>query len=413
MNTALPWLTVATDQLPYPPRNGITLPLFHHLEQLRGSFALRLWLLEDAAAPVDAQALRDNEARYGAITRVALRRRGFARRVADELRGAEMLQHGWEAPALPALACSGALLVSPMSAVAKWRALRRRHAGLQPSASVALVNDCTAAEYRWRQRSAAPGWRAQAKARLDGWRAAGIGRIEAALLAEHGHVLLQTEADREAMRALAGEATARRCLLAPNGVREELFALQPATASQQVLFVAELSGEYGPLVEWLCREAWPRVHAAQPAARLQLIGRGATAALRERMATTAGVAHQDFAPDLAAAYATSAVVWSPVFKGFGLINKTLEAMAAALPVVGGRAAYNGIAGFEPGRQGLVLERLDAAALAEATLALLAEPARRGAIGGAARELVRGAFSWPRSAQVLRQALQPEPAVRHV
>lgn len=410
--SGLPVLTVATDQLPYPPRNGITLPLFHHLEQLRASFVLRLWLLEDAATPAGAQALADNEARFGPITRVRFERRGFARRVFDELRGAEMLQHGWVAAATPALACDTALLVSPMSAVAKWRALRRCHAALRPRASVAMVNDCTAAEYRWRLRSAAPGWRAQAKARLDAWRAAGIGRIEAALLAEHGQVMLQTEADREAMRTLAGVATARRCLLAPNGVREDLFALQPAVASQQVLFVAELSGEYGPLVDWLCREAWPRVHAVQASARLQVIGRGATAALRERMATTAGVVHQDFAPDLAAAYAASAVVWSPVFKGFGLINKTIEAMAAALPVVGGRAAYNGIAGFEPGRQGLVLDRLDAAALAEATLALLAEPARRGAIGGAARELVRGAFSWPRSAQVLLQALAPPPAPSH-
>lgn len=411
--SGLPVLTVATDQLPYPPRNGITLPLFNHLEQLRRSFTLRLWLLEDAAAPPEPQALADNEARYGPITRVQLQRRGFLRRGVDELRGAEMLQHGWAAPATPALHCDTALLVSPMSAVAKWRALRHRHAGLRPRASVALVNDCTAAEYRWRQRSAAPGWRAQVKARLDGWRAAGIGRIEAALLAEHGHVLLQTEADREAMRLLASEATAQRCLLAPNGVREDLFALQPAATSQQVLFVAELSGEYGPLAEWLCREAWPRVHAARPAARLRIIGRGATPSLRACMAAAAGVAHEDYAPDLAAAYAASAVVWSPVFKGFGLINKTLEAMAAALPVVGGRAAYNGIAGFEPGRQGLVLERLEAGPLAEATLALLAEPARRGAIGAAARELVRGAFSWARSAQVLQQALAPQPVPTHV
>lgn len=406
-------LTVITDQLPWPPRNGITLPLFHHLEALRSTHGLRLVLLSDA--PPEALALAENEARYGRITVLRLRRHGLFRRVWDELRGRAMAQHGWAfAAATPALPEAPALaLVSPMSAVARWRAVLQAQPGLRPRASVALVNDCTTAEYRWRSRSAGPGLRARIKAQLDGWRAAGIGRIEAALLAGHGRVLLQTEADLAAMRSLVGEGTARRCVLVPNGVREDLFTLAPAPGSQQVLFVAELSGEYGPLTAWLCSEVWPRVHAAHPAARLQLIGRNAAPGLRAAMAAAPGVAHLDHAPDLAAAYAASAVVWSPVFKGFGLINKSLEAMAAARPVVGGRAAFNGIGGFVPGKHGLVLERLDAAALADATLALLAAPERGATIGQAARELVRGAFSWPRSTQLLRQALAdsalPAPA----
>jgi glycosyltransferase involved in cell wall biosynthesis len=401
---SLPLLTLITDQLPWPPRNGITLPLVHHLEELRSTHALRVVLLADVAP--DAAPLAENEARYGAITVLRLLRHGLVRRVWDELRGCSMAQHGWTfAAATPALPEAPALaLVSPMSAVARWRAVLQACPSLQPRASVALVNDCTTAEYRWRFRSAAPGLRARLKARLDAWRAPGIGRIEARLLAGHGRVLLQTEADLAAMRTLVGEATARRCVLVPNGVREDLFTLALAPGSQQVLFVAELGGEYGPLTAWLCAEVWPRVRAALPGARLQLIGRNASPGLRAAMAATPGVAHLDHAPDLAAAYAASAVVWSPVFKGFGLINKSLEAMAAARPVVGGRAAFNGIAGFVPGQHGLVLERLDAAALAETTLALLAAPERRAALGEAARALVRGAFSWPRSAQLLRQAL---------
>lgn len=35
-----------------------------------------------------------------------------------------------------------------------------------------------------------------------------------------------------------------------------------------------------------------------------------------------------------------------VFKGYGLINKALEAMASGVPVIGGAAAFNGVEGFE-------------------------------------------------------------------
>jgi glycosyltransferase involved in cell wall biosynthesis len=116
------------------------------------------------------------------------------------------------------------------------------------------------------------------------------------------------------------------------------------------------------------------------------------------------VTHVEFAADLAPLYQRSALVWSPLWKGFGLINKTLEAMAAARPVVGGQAAFNGIAGFASGMQGVGLPRPDPEAMAAATVALLREPLQAQALGRAARELVRGAFRWERTAELIRTAL---------
>lgn len=403
-------ITLVTDQLPYPPRNGITLPLFNHLEQLRGTQPVSVCLLQGRGAAPAAADWDANERRYGAITAVALQRRPQATRALAELAGSEMFQHGWRAAGGPALdpAAFTRVLVSPMSAVAQWRALRRAQPALRPRLQVAAVNDCTTAEYRWRLRSVPGGAAARAKAWLDGWRAPLIGRIEAALLADYSRVLVQTEADRQAMHDLVGAATAARCLVVPNGVRPDLFQLQPRRG-EQVLFVAELSGEYAAVTEWLCTQVWPAVLAAQPAARLLVVGGGASPRLRQRLAATAGVEHLDFAADLAPVYAGTGVVWSPVFKGFGLINKTLEAMASALPVVGGRAAFNGIAGFDEGVHGQGLTGADAAGFAAATVALLQSPQRQAQIGDAARELIRGQFSWTRSADALRQAFAPPPA----
>jgi glycosyltransferase involved in cell wall biosynthesis len=234
--------------------------------------------------------------------------------------------------------------------------------------------------------------------------AEGTERAEARLLQGADRVLLQTAADREALRSLVGEAAAARVRLVPNGVREDLFALPEAgDTAAEVLFVAELSGEYAPTALWLLQQVWPAVRAAQPQARLTVVGRGASAALQAAFAATPGVQHQPFADELAPLYARCRVVLSPLWKGYGLINKTLEGLAAGRAVVGGRAAFNGIDGFVDGRDGVALERPDAAALAAAVAALLADPARAAALGRAGRECVRG-FRWERTAERLREAL---------
>lgn len=407
-------LLVVADQLPYPPRNGATLPLVNYLDQLGRTHELRLLLLRDGDRPFDAAERADNERLFGPLLEATVVRRGRVRRIFDELRGRGLYQHGWRAAdtrALSALAeqepawRTAPVLATPLSALARWQAVRAALPGWQPRRTVVVVHDCTAAEYRWRWRSPQAGMLGRVKAWSHWLRAPRVALAEAALLSAADRVLVQTEADREAMRHLVGPATASRTALAPNGVRTGLFDLAAGLSpAPQVLFVAELSGEYGPVAEWLCRAVWPRVRAAVPGARLTVVGRGAGPALRRCLAGTPGAEHLEFAADLAPLYAGSRVVWSPLWKGFGLINKTLEAMAAARPVVGGLAAFNGISGFVDGVHGRGLSRPDPHAMADATAQLLRDAPRAAAMGAAARELVRDAFRWERTAERLREAL---------
>jgi glycosyltransferase involved in cell wall biosynthesis len=401
-------ILVVTDQLPYPPRNGVTLPLFHLVEQLRRTHRVQICLLQGPGSTDQMPWLADNEKRFGPILRVMLPRRGWLARLWREVAGQEMARHGWRAwshlapPGLEEAAHGADVLVSPISAVARWRAICEALPEMQPATQVALVSGCTAAEYRWRARSAAPGWRQHLGSWFDRLRAPFIARIEAALLRPYRRVLLQTEADRTAMRKLVGDATARRCRLAPNGVRIELFEVRPQRA-QRVILVTELNSDFAPLMEWLAREVWPLVRARCPASRLTVIGRGASAPLRKLMASTPGITHIEYAPDIASFYAGTGVVWSPAFKGFGLINKTLEGMACGLPVVGGLSAFNGIAGFKNGVHGMGFDTPVAKPLADATVQLLQSPEAAERMGEAARSLVHGAFSWERAADVVRRA----------
>lgn len=406
-------LLVVVDQLPHPPRNGITLPLCHLLTILSRTHEIQIVLLRDPGQTLAPADRVQNEQLFGPLLEATVRRESRATRVAAELRGRGMYQHGWRAEDVRGLASldaswrDAAVFVSPISALAKWVAVRHRLPELMPRTLVAAINDCTTAEYRWRWRSPQLSPWARLRALSHWLRSPLVARAEARLLAHADHVLVQTEADREALSTLVGASTAARCSLAPNGVRPDLFAVAADGGSgNEVLFVAELSGEYATTTYWLLERVWPNVRNAVPDARLTVVGRGATAALRQRMAvaSTLGVTYIEFAADLAPLQARSRVVWSPLWKGFGLINKTLEAMASARAVVGGRAAFNGIDGFVDGKHGIGLDQPDAAALASATVALLRDPARAVAIGEEARALVMGVFDWERTATVVREAL---------
>jgi len=85
----------------------------------------------------------------------------------------------------------------------------------------------------------------------------------------------------------------------------------------------------------------------------------------------------------------------------GLPIALLEAMAAGLPCIGTLVA--GIEeAIEPGVSGLVVPPGDAPALSEAILGLLADPARRRAVGDAALDRVRSRFDAVGMAEAYRR-----------
>lgn len=393
-----------TDQLPYPPRNGVTLPSYHHAVAMAALQRLRLVVLFDESSPPAAADIAANERVFGELLMVPLQRRGRLRRIADELLGREMFQHGFEAAGTASIrldyGAADHLVVTPASAVAKFRGSRLA-APERFAKSLALVNDCTAGEYYYRLQERAGNWRHRIKGRLDRLRSGGIGRIERGLLQPYTHTILQTRKDREILARLVNDGLAERARLAPNGVNEALLQLQQ-TECHDIVFMGELSGEYGPIAQWLVAEVWPLV--PQDGYRLRVVGKGASPALKALLDATPGVSHESFVPRLESVYEHAAIAISPVFKGFGLINKTLEPMASGIAVVGGQAAFNGIEGFEDGRHGVVCPRADARAFAQVLAPLMQDRQRQLAIGAAGRVLVSGRFRWAESSATIASLL---------
>lgn len=163
----------------------------------------------------------------------------------------------------------------------------------------------------------------------------------------------------------------------------------PAAEACSVLFVGSLdSAVNAEAVRWLLSECWHRIRSRHPAATLRIVGRNPADALRRAAAAAPGV---ELLADVAAIephLAAAQVFANPVQRGSGVNIKVVEAMAAGAPVVATTAGSRGLA-WEPGRHLLVAD--GPADFADRVAELLADPARRHAIGAAGRAFVAGAL----------------------
>jgi len=111
----------------------------------------------------------------------------------------------------------------------------------------------------------------------------------------------------------------------------------------------------------------------------------------DRVVFTGGVARADIPALIRSA---AAVVCVPWYEPFGIVP--LEAMACGVPVVA--SAVGGLTDTVVDRAtGWLVPPRDPAALARALRALLADPARRAAMGAAGRDRVEHWYTWPRVA----------------
>jgi glycosyltransferase involved in cell wall biosynthesis len=129
-------------------------------------------------------------------------------------------------------------------------------------------------------------------------------------------------------------------------------------------------------------DAFSRVRRRVPDARLRVAGDGPQRAALEPLFPEGSFVGSLERGALARLFARSDVfLWPAIDEPFGFVF--LEAQAAGLPVVGG-AARGVVDVVRDGETGLLAPPEDGAALAEAAIAVLADPARREAMARAAR-----------------------------
>jgi glycosyltransferase involved in cell wall biosynthesis len=147
----------------------------------------------------------------------------------------------------------------------------------------------------------------------------------------------------------------------------------------------------------LAHRILPRVRAVQPAARLVIVGRDPSPAVRALEHEAAGVTVTGAVADIADHVRRAAVAAVPLVYGAGVQNKVLEAMACETPVVADPLATRAL---DPSCTDALLTAADDESFAAHILRLFDDDALRARIGAAGRSFVERFHSWDGAAESL-------------
>ena len=212
-------------------------------------------------------------------------------------------------------------------------------------------------------------------------------RHDRRVLGRYRHLIACSEEDRSLLRT----ATDVPAEVVPNGVATDALAAQPDhDGAPTLLFSGTMN--YPPNEEgirWFSERVWPAIRAAQPDARLLVVGREPPPRV-QALAGRDGIEVTGAVPDVSEYFRAATAVVVPIRSGGGTRLKVLEAFAARRAVVSTTVGVEGIAA-EAGRHLLVED--DPSRFADAALELLASAPERARLAGEARALVERDYDW--------------------
>jgi polysaccharide biosynthesis protein PslH len=227
-------------------------------------------------------------------------------------------------------------------------------------------------------------------------------------LAKFSRVVVTTEDDRQQLLNLSSSSQVR---VIPNGVDLEMFPYRPKDpGGHRLIFVGSMDASHNiDAARFFTLEVLPKLRNLYPDTTFTIVGdrpRPEVLALgvypgvivTGRVHSTVEYLHQ----------ATVCVV--PLRTGFGIKNKTLEAMAAGTPVV---ASDRGLEGIYIGGTDVSLRALPADRVEDYVIAisqLFDTPSLREQLSRNGRALIESEYTWERVCYQYEQALLPEVPV---
>ncbi len=223
-------------------------------------------------------------------------------------------------------------------------------------------------------------------------------RFERRALGEVEHTIAVSDVDARRFRHDFG---IERIDVVENGVDTAYF--QPQVTRREpgrLLFLGSL--DWRPNldgVQLLLDRVYPAVRAAEPSARLCLVGRNPPESLRRQVSAIPGVELHGSVPDVRPYLAACGMLVVPLRIGGGSRLKILEALASGTPVVSTRIGAEGLC-LEAGRDLTVVEDIED--LAEALVKGIRDPKRMQNQAEYGRERVLDRYDWDRLTGQLEQ-----------
>jgi len=200
-------------------------------------------------------------------------------------------------------------------------------------------------------------------------------------------------------RRLLDEAPGLRTAVVPNAADVEHYQPRPTDPppdGRTIVYFGLLSTVPNiDAVLHFAQDIWPRIVAANPQARLKIIGGRPPPSLQALAGP--GIELTGFVPDLRPHLASAAAVVVPLRLGGGTRLKIVEAMAMGKAIVSTTLGAEGIEAVES--RDILIED-ETAPFADAVIRLLAEPELAARIGRSARRLAVERYGWSEAARTL-------------
>lgn len=212
-------------------------------------------------------------------------------------------------------------------------------------------------------------------------------------------LVITTEEDRQFFAPIAGD---RLLHVVPNGVDLVQFPCRSADpGGHSLVFVGAM--DYIANVDtarYLARNILPALRQRYPDASLYLVGNKPTVEV-QALGQLPGVVVTGRVPSVAEYLHRATLCVVPMRIGFGIKNKTLEAMAAGVPVVASDRGLEGLAVDHPQR---ALRANTTDDYVTAIGQLFDQPALRATLAQRGRELIESSFTWERAGQAYEAVL---------
>ena len=228
-------------------------------------------------------------------------------------------------------------------------------------------------------------------------------RYEQRYCQKFSHLVVTTTEDQKQMAELSGK---ENISVIPNGVDLDAFHMRTSDpGGQSLVFIGAMDNLPNiDAVTFLAKDIFPLVRAQYPGATLSLVGARPTPAVQS-LGDINGVIVTGKVPEMMPYLHRATVCVVPMRTGYGIKNKTLEAMAAGVPVV---ASDRGLEGLAVDGNSVPLRALRASTPQEyaAAIGRLFDSADlRQTLSSNGRELIEQEYTWAIAGKQYESVLQ--------
>jgi glycosyltransferase involved in cell wall biosynthesis len=380
---------------PFPPRNGVTVPFCNYARQFqqhRGP--VDLLVLQKTN---DASLREANQKFFRNVYEVPIQSIGMPARVAGQLVGKAPYFAGWSVrdgvPKNLASEHYQVVMSTPRSVIKVVNQLRQS-GDIRADFHVAVVHDIATlakknlAAAALANRSSHGELGEYIKNFVEGIR---LRSCELNVL-DHDCDLFIVQSDSETnwLKENAPQRVVEKSVQLSNGVDDEFFDLPKDRKEHTCTHIGTIFGQYVQRVDWLVESVWGQVRQQFPDSVFTISGRCSDPSLLKKF-DRIGVHYRKFVDDPCDLYRDQSILLAPIYKGYGLINRVVQSMAAGTVVIGDKSAFNAIPGFEAGKHGFVADQAED--FKDLLLEAFSNPDRTNEVRNAASELIRKHFQW--------------------